>query len=192
MEEVIGHLPTPLAGRELSVSWYGGNRLREMFGNGELFAWHLYRETSPIYETEPFLRELGIPSPYRGGIEDIKSFQTILDGIPAQVEEAPANSIYEMGLLYVCLRNIAMAASWTLREAPDFSRYSPFHLDRVSNVPISREEYDVAMACRLAGQRGLTPPTIEGSQVLCLHAKLDVWISEILSILESTQRDDRS
>ena len=44
-EVVASHIPRDLQCLKLSISWYGANRLREMFRNGELFAWHLYRET---------------------------------------------------------------------------------------------------------------------------------------------------
>lgn len=185
IQEVERKLPRHLKNRELSISWYGENRIIEMFDNGELFAWHLYRETVPIFENRAIISELGRPSFYEGGLQDVSSFRKILNGIPFQVDTAPENAVYEMGLIYVCLRNIAMAASWTLRGVPDFSRYSPFELPHVRPVPLSRGEFDMAMRCRLAGQRGLSPPLVAASQVREIHDRIDRWIAELITLLEN-------
>ena len=46
---IVDYIPPELCSLKLSISWYGGNRIREMFRNGELFAWHLHRETIPLH-----------------------------------------------------------------------------------------------------------------------------------------------
>src|SRR5690242_5319329 len=111
-----------------SISWYGAARIAEMFRNGELFAWHLSQETVPLFDPANFLPRLGKPSPYKECLLDVRSFRTILRGIPLHVEQSAINAAYEAGLVYVCMRNIAMAASWELCERPDFSRYSIYNL----------------------------------------------------------------
>jgi hypothetical protein len=151
-----------------------------MFKNGELFAWHLYAETIPIFEQRPFLSSLGRPNPYTDGVQDVQSFHKILKGIPDQVNENQYNAIYETGLIYVCVRNIAMAASWALCDKPDFSRYSPFHLRYVRESPISLDSYEITMACRMAAQRGLEPPLgVDAEFALRMYGQLDPWIDEI-------------
>jgi hypothetical protein len=183
--EVERHVPPSLSALDRSISWYGRNRLGEMFRNGELFAWHLYWETLPLFERQQVLAELGAPSPYTGGVSDVASFEKILTGVPDQLVSSPKNAIYELGLIYVCLRNICMAASWTLCARPDFSRYSPFLLKNVEPAPISPDEYDVAMRCRMAGQRGLVPPLgIEPSIVVDIHGRLMPWIAHVRAKLE--------
>jgi hypothetical protein len=99
-----------------------------MFKNGDLFAWHLALEAMPLFETFPILDMLGEPAPYTETVADIASFHAVLNGIPRQLGANEFNAVYETGLIYVCVRNIAMAASWLLCPHPDFSRYSPFHL----------------------------------------------------------------
>jgi hypothetical protein len=184
--EVERHVPKILGSLEPSISWYGFNRLREMFRNGELFAWHLYRETTPLFEARAVLASLGTPAPYLNAAEDVTSFEAILSGIPGQLAASPQNAVYEMGLIYVCLRNICMAASWSLCPNPDFSRYSPFSLRGVAPVPISRLEYDLAMSCRLAGQRGMAlPQQVSPSEVAHLYDRLTPWIAALRRCLES-------
>lgn len=184
-ELVLSYVPDDLKGLEPSVSWYGQNRMSEMFDNGELFAWHLFQEAQPVFETCPFIKDLGAPNPYRGAREDVESFEKILMGIPDNLSAASSNAIYEMGLIYVCLRNICMSASATLCERPDFSRYSPFALAGFSPAPISRDEYDDAMACRMAGQRGVAPPTnIDAARVYDMYERLAPWISALRDRLD--------
>ena len=183
--EVLRHVPADLRGLEPSISWYGRRRLGCMFANGELFAWHLHRETLPLFETEPVIPALGEPAPYRDAAVDVASFQAILSGVTDQLRRSPENAVYEFGLVYVCLRNICMAASAALGPRPDFSRYSPFRLDGFRKAPITRAEYELAMACRMAGQRGSRPPArIASSMVAEVDARLTPWIAELRRRLE--------
>src|SRR4051812_36936463 len=69
-EDIVARLPAAFENLERSISWYGRNRIEEMFRNGELFAWHLHNETVPIFEREPFIASLGQPAPYTEGAAD--------------------------------------------------------------------------------------------------------------------------
>lgn len=183
--DVLRLVPADLRDIEPSISWYGQRRLREMFANGELFAWHLHRETVTLFEEEPVLTTLGEPAPYSDAAADVASFEVILSGIAGQLRLSPENAIYELGLIYVCLRNICMAASAALGPTPDFSRYSPFTLQGFPAAPITRAEYELAMACRMAGQRGVKPPAqIQASFVADIHARLAPWVADLRLQLE--------
>lgn len=183
--EVYSHIPSELSDLEPSISWYGRRRLGTMFRNGELFGWHLHQEVIPLFEVEPVFEALRAPAPYRDAAADVASFEKVLSGIPDQLESSPENAVYEMGLIYVCLRNICMAASSRFCDQPDFSRYSPFKLGGIAPVPITREEYDLAMSCRMAGQRGMQPPsTVSRSLVADIHDRLRSWVSELRLQLE--------
>lgn len=179
-DEVLIHVPQNLRDLKAGISWYGQKRLIEMYKNGELFAWHLHKETIPVFERLPFLSSLGKPSFYEDAAEDVRSFHMVLRGIPEQLQNNEFNAIYETGLIYVCLRNIAMAASWIFCEEPDFSRYSPFCLGRVRECPIRRNEYETTMACRMAAQRGLPfPAGVDAELAMRIYDRIDPWIDEI-------------
>ncbi|QQO14172.1 hypothetical protein JJB99_33530 [Bradyrhizobium diazoefficiens] len=112
------------------------------------------------------------------------SFQNVLRGIPKQLAENNNNAVYEAGLIYVCLRNIAMAASSELCTRPDFSRYSPFKLPLKTRCPISVAQYETIMNCRMAGQRGLPPPKgMINAKVMDLFNKLEPWVQDIRTLL---------
>jgi hypothetical protein len=126
---------------------------------------------------------------YQDFVADVASFQKVLSGIPEQVGHNENNAIYEAGLMYVCLRNIAMAASWVLCELPDFSRSSPFRLTKFDPCPISARDYQITMACRMAGQRGLVPPEgVTRAFVIDLFERLDPWVDKLHCCLQGNDR----
>src|SRR3546814_3815320 len=93
-----------------------------MFAEGHLFAWHLFHQSKSLWGEESIADLFGRPQPYRDAKADILSFHSVLDSIPAAMHRCAGNSVYEFGLLYVCVRNIAMSASWHLCPQPDFTR----------------------------------------------------------------------
>lgn len=187
---VVATVPIEFSCLKPSIAWYGGERLRQMFNDGELFAWHLFHETIPIFDPKGFLGGLGRPSEYRDVVADMMSFNKVIVGIPGQLIKNESNAVYEAGLFYVCLRNIAMSASWALCRAPDFSRYSPFNLLDIRACPISVGDYEKTMNCRLAGQRGLPPPSgVDGAFVLNAFDLVYPWIQELVPLVQSRISD---
>lgn len=69
---------------------------------------------------ERLLRQLGLET-QRAAAAVVTSFEKVLSGIRDQLLSSPENAICKMGLVYVCLRNICMAASSKFCDCPDFS-----------------------------------------------------------------------
>lgn len=184
--DVVSHIPQEMRTFDPSISWYGMNRISEMFRNGDLFAWHLHHEALPLYDPERILAGLGEPASYSTDVEDVTFFETLLCSIPSNLQASPANAVYELGLVYVCLRNIGMAASGKIAGKHNFSRYSPYELPTLAPPPMTRSEYDVAMACRMAGQRGIIPPgALSPVNIVSLCASLRPWIAQVRRRLET-------
>ncbi len=178
-EKIINEVPSEYLTRKPSISWYGASRISEMFSNGELFAWHLFYESRVIFEEKFSLKSLGQPASYQDAAADAQTFHDILTDIPNEINAGSKNYIYECGLIYVCLRAIAMAASYTFNIRPDFTRYSPLNLQS-RPCPISRSEYEIAMASRMCGQRGLPLPNVNSDFVLNLVSRLHPWTKRIM------------
>jgi hypothetical protein len=142
-----------------SISWYGSKKMEYFFTSGDLFAWHLYAESYPLSGYLPLAEMFGRPGPYLNCLDDISGLHSILLSIPDHVTRSPQNVVYELGLAYVCLRNIAMTASSVLCENPAFGRYSPFELPEIA-PPISKTDYAILAKCRHASTRGTEAPKV--------------------------------
>ncbi|NVK57153.1 MAG: nucleotidyltransferase domain-containing protein [Alteromonadaceae bacterium] len=142
-----------------SISWYGMAKMRHFFSSGDLFAWHLFGESRPLPGFESLRDIFGVPSAYRNCSDDIEGLREILEGVPDQLRMRPQNLIYELGIIYVCLRNIAMSASSILCSEVNFGRNSPFLLENCP-APTAMEDYEVLAACRHASTRGSPEPLV--------------------------------
>jgi predicted nucleotidyltransferase len=178
---VLGSVPAEYRHLQPSISWYGAERLEEMFNNGELFAWHLHDQAKPLFDPDKFLSRMGLPGAYTEAEHDIASFLSILEGIPDALDKEPLNAAFEAGLLFVCLRNIGMAASAVLNDTADFSRYSCLRLSGASPCPLPAGKFDMLMQARMASQRGLAPP-VEADDQWVREALVEVqpWLDEVL------------
>lgn len=178
-DELIYSIIPDIGSLKPTVSWYGESRMRQMFQDGHLFAWHLFRETRHIYGDIDLKSKFGEPTPYQSVAEDVSSFESVLIDIPAALKFSPHNLIYEMGLQYVCLRNIAMSASWHLLNQPDFTRFSPYNLGELSFTG-SKHIYDLSISCRMSSQRGSKPiRPVKLSEIIELNAFGLKWVRQL-------------
>lgn len=191
-EQLVNDYVQPWVRSIPTISWYGFERLQTMFKNGHLFAWHLYRESQPLWGQYSIQELFGRPEQYRDALLDISSFQEVVEGVPDALRHCPRNAIYEMGLLYVCVRNIAMSASWHLCDKPDFTRYSPYNL-KSRTICTSRTDYELAMSCRMASQRGSKPfNTVTWNKTLELQKDFLIWSQGIKEDVEENVRQQSS
>ncbi len=177
-------------GMHPQVSWYSARRIAEMFSEGHLFAWHLFLEATPArgIMCHGFLVSLGKPSEYTDYRKDLHVLVELLDSIGDCIRKAPKNLCYEAGLIYVCARNIALAASWLTPSGLDFSRYSPFNLGLPTvHFPIQRKDYDDLILARHATTRGAKAPHLDVETMLAHHSKVIEWAARIKVLLAKGQ-----
>lgn len=158
-------------------SIYSLSRLKEMYNSGHLFAWHLFRESKhiPYLDTKNLIFELGKPQPYKNANQDIAELINVLETI-----EAGLSNVYEAGLLYVCLRNIAISASWHSELGLKFGRRAPFELgEAMPKFPLKASEYDLLAACRHATTRGKPCPDINDLSLLDYLKRGHNWALKI-------------
>lgn len=154
-----------IAKKEPSISWYSERRIKEIFRDGHLFAWHLYLESMPLLRNmeSDIVTKLGKPNEYLGALEDIKSLIEILLSVKNAIKRCPRNLVYEAGIIYICVKNIALSATSVFSERLDFSRYSPYNqgINRFVNFPLPELKYELLIQSRHASMRGLPLPNIE-------------------------------
>jgi len=175
-------------GKDVSISFYGRERFSEMFAEGHLFAWHIFRESRFLHGfiASDWMETLGEPGPYIDAIWDVRELAEIMATVPENLMNCPANAIYEGGLLYLCMRNIAMSLSWYSQKGLNFSRFAPLELSEpFPEFPMNPNRYSSYMRCRLASTRGLAIGQIDAKKIssdvqLCLD-----WTSRCVKILEN-------
>ena len=143
--------------RDWSV--YSKTTVSNYFEVGRLFAWHLHLEAVLLYPAgeSGFLAKLGRPSPYVTAADDIADLRLLLSSAIDEIRRDSPSPVYELGLVYTALRDVAMSASWALLGKPSFSRYAPYEI--TPPCPLPRPAYDTAMKARHASTRGTPQPT---------------------------------
>lgn len=164
------------------ASWsvYQRPTMKRYFDDGRLFAWHLHLEAQCLFSagSENWLQVIGPPAPYRMAKGDVDSLTEILETSLCELRDGSNSPIYELGICYTALRDIAMSASWRLMGHPNFSRNAPFMLP--VPVPLSRDTYARAMDARHYSTRGGATPDAVGETVKAmLDAPLTVWARTI-------------
>lgn len=141
-----------------SWSVYSKKTIEMYFSTGRLFAWHLHIDAVRVYPRSGsgFLAELGEPAPYSSVAEDLSDLRLLLQNSVLELQNGSPSSIYELGLAYTAIRDIAMAASWEMLSKPSFSRYAPYELPMRCPLPLA--VYETAMRARHASTRGSPEP----------------------------------
>ena len=169
-------------GMSPSVGLYSERRVIKMYEEGDLFAWHLHKESRKLgYLDADFLDSL-CPCDYRNAVRDIELFLDIIRGVDGSLMLAPGNSAYEAGLLFMASRNIAMSASWYLPHGLLFGRRSPFQLRESVGIPfpISEQEHNENMRARVLGHRGAPVAEQAASRVADMAKRLLAWGTAVL------------
>lgn len=165
-------------------SKYSRDTIADYFKNGRLFAWHLYLEAKCIFSEleNPWLFSIGAPSQYLSARDDIIQLRELLLNSLSEIRHGSPNLVYEYGLVYTALRDIAMSASLRLSGAHDFSRMAPYSLSL--KCPLDLAIYQLSIEARHSSTRGTTMPGIsDEDSFLLLATPLDAWIESILDCL---------
>jgi hypothetical protein len=161
-------------------SVYQRGTIKSYFDEGRLFAWHLHLESRCVFSagSENWLQIIGAPASYRAAKEDVLSLTELLADSLDALRNGSNSEIYELGICYTALRDIAMSASWQLMGRPSFSRDAPFMLP--ISVPLSKDAYAQAMGARHYSTRGGATPKAVGETVKAmLEAPLIDWARTI-------------
>lgn len=135
-------------------SIYSPSLIEEYFRKGRLFAWHLHSEARCIYSpnAKPFLDTLGQPASYSTMEKDLDELESLLSEALAEIRAKTNSLVYELGIAYTAIRDIAMSASWALLDQPCFSRNAPYLLP--IQCPVPATAYHGAMLARHSSTRG--------------------------------------
>jgi len=162
-------------------SYYTKEIIRRMHSEGRLFSWHLHLDAKCIFtpnETS-FLNEIGEPNSYETAIKDIHELKYLLEQSVMNLRNNTQSKIYEIGIVHTCLRDIAMSASWCLKERPCFSVDAPYKIG--IPLPMKIITYKKIVSARHNSTRGIIDNTIDWVLLAeeVLEAPIGKWISEV-------------
>lgn len=163
-------------------SIYTYESLKNLWIEGNPFAWHLHKESKLIYASDglSFLDTLGSPSPYCNGREDCEKFYSLFSSSRQSMERGDNSKIFNLSSVFLSIRNISTC--YALHNGLTiFSRKSAFLIDPKLEIPSN--VYSTLERARILATRGFgaVPTQVEINEVVDEFDKIDLWMGVILS-----------
>lgn len=137
-------------------SIYSYERIREIWAEGNPFAWHLSSESKLLYASDQFdfLGSLGSPQPYRKCRQDCDKFFALFREARDSIHSQNDSTVFDLSTVFLAIRNFATCFSLGILAKPDFSRNSALRLGDYSlRIPI--DAYNVFEKSRILSTRGV-------------------------------------
>lgn len=165
-------------------SIYSYERIRELFQEGNPFAWHLYKEAKLIHadDKNDFLRSISSPSRYSNREMHCLKFLNILEDAMGSISKSNNSVVLDLSTTFLAIRNFAICYSMGDISKANFSRGAALQLGKKS-LPLRREEYKVFESCRILSTRG-QGSTLEKSEINLAIKSLGVvhdWMNNLMS-----------
>jgi hypothetical protein len=169
--------------------------LRELWEEGNPFAWHLHLESRLIFSTEgdDFLSSLGRPSDYRKCREDCDKFASVFEEAVANLRAGGLSVTFELSNVFLGIRNVATCFSLGILRKPIFSRTAALeigqHSLRIPNKPFRALERARILCTRGKGQ-SLLPHEIDS--VLDQLGAIEEWVNALKKEVSNLERIQQS
>lgn len=167
-------------------SVYSYARIRQLWIEGNPFAWHLFLESRLLFagDVRDYLRELGVPSPYSKRATDCEKFRRLFIESAGALVSKGYTTVFELSMIFLAIRNIATCFSLRPGNDPVFSRDSALKIDNHS-LRIRPDVYKIFELARILCTRGYgTKPTDEEisraiSSLDLVRTWMDVLVAEV-------------
>lgn len=157
-------------------SIYSYKRIRELWEEGNPFAWHLSLESRLLFSPgdHDYLKALGSPKPYRHCVRDCEKFLALFrEGYNSVVAGKPS-AVFDLSTIFLSIRNLASCFSLGVTNRPDFSRNSALCLGTRS-LRLPQDSYRVLERARILCTRG-QGTNIMGEEINTTVQRLnEVW-----------------
>jgi predicted nucleotidyltransferase len=171
-----------------SVYTYG--RIKELWDDGNPFAWHLALESRLVFSADQtdYLQALNKPKQYRNCDRDCDKFFRLFQKSHHSIMSSKKNRVFELSTVFLSVRNFASCYSLGIGVQPNFSRRSALKLG-TRNAPISGDVYQILERARILSTRGygaqLTEEEIESTLQNLPH--IDTWMAALLEESKSNE-----
>lgn len=163
VEGAASHIDT----EKYSLYQYG--RLKELWEEGNPFAWHLHLESKLLFASDgtDFLKALGSPAAYSQGDSDCEKFRQLFERSYQAVIESTNSATFHLSCIFLAIRNFASCHSLSV-GAPIFSRKSPLLVNPGLNI--GAEAFAILTRARLLSTRGFGEPIMPTEVVAAVEA----------------------
>jgi hypothetical protein len=161
-------------------SIYQYKRLRDLWNEGNPFAWHLHLESKLLFSSDgkDFLKSLGKPADYTAVDSDCAKFRALFERSYYELKTAPNSATFNLSCIFLAIRNFATCHSLSV-EKPVFSRTSPLLVSPKLDIDLSA--FSVMTRARLLSTRGygesLTADEI--TQAISAADNIPHWMSSL-------------
>lgn len=169
-------------------SIYSPERVKELYDEGNPFAWHLFYESRLVYssENEDFLNKLGKPFKYSNCMSDLLKFKRLFDDSKVSIQENDFSIVFDLAMIFLAIRNFATCYTLGSYETPIFSRLT---FEKLTDYPLILDDdiKDILMMSRLSSTRGVDY-TFDDKFLTLLELNLyriENWFNKILVNYES-------
>jgi predicted nucleotidyltransferase len=176
---VEGHDPR-FSAQDYSIHSY--ERIREIWAEGNPFAWHLSIEAKLLYSEDQldFLVSLGRPTPYGRCRQDCEKFLALFREARDALTLHSESKVFDLSMVFLAIRNTASCFSLGMLPKPDFSRHSALRIG-VHSLSIPNNAYRVLERSRILSTRGIGEPiTDKEAQVVFVEfSSVESWMVKL-------------
>lgn len=158
-------------------SIYSYKRVREIWEEGNPFAWHLSLESRLLFSPDDndYLKVMGSPAPYRQCVRDCERFLALFrEGYDSILAGKPS-TVFDLSTIFLSIRNLATCFSLGATDRPNFSRNSALCLGTRS-LRLSQDSYHVLERARILCTRG------QGTNIL--EQEINPTVDRLNEVLE--------
>lgn len=168
-----------------AFSIYSYERIRDLWREGNPFAWHLSLESRLLFSPDQhdYLKALGSPEPYKNCVRDCEKFFTVFHEGYASVLASSTSRVFDLSTVFLGIRNIATCFSLGVMKQPDFSRNSALRLGD-NSIPLPNDPYHILERARILCTRGHGPNITDEEVDIAVRGldRVDQWMNNLVEL----------
>jgi hypothetical protein len=165
-------------------SIYSYERIREIWEEGNPFAWYLAIESKLLYSSDEydFLKSLGKPMAYRNCLQDCEKFFALFIEARSSFESQPETKVFDVSIVFLAIRNFATCFSLGTLDKPDFSRSSALRLGEYS-LSIPQHAYKILERARILCTRAIGESITDREAQMAFEqfSRIEKWMKGLLA-----------
>jgi hypothetical protein len=165
-------------------SVYPYSQLKDLWAEGNPFAWHLALESRMVYADDGanFIFELGRPGRYANWKADSEKFYQLFVEAAGVLAVRRDTTVFELAAVFLAVRNLAICYSLHVSDSPDFSRRS-FERLGPDSLRLDARSSGILENARILSTRGFgaAPSEEDVGHVLTRMSDIDRWMCTLMT-----------